>query len=253
MMMNMLWGTFGITHILTLLLSILIIVCIYFILRNKSEKTQIITLFVLSLRGLCAIIYNLIAWKSPLEYLPLHMCSINAIMLPIAILTKHKTIGNLLILWALGALIALLLNYQAANYELLSWTFVMYYFPHTLEFGIPILLFIFKIIKLDYKTIPSTIIITFVIYTLVHFVNVGLNNYFINNNILDWEGNVIQVNYMFSFSPENPVLQLFYNLIPYKYFYMLLAFPIIVIYELLVYLPSILKARKEIKLNLALE
>jgi hypothetical protein len=33
----------------------------------------------------------------------------------------------------------------------------------------------------------------------------------------------------------------------------LLAFPIIVIYELLVYLPSILKARKEIKLNWALE
>ena len=48
---------------------------------------------------------------------------------------------------------------------------------------------------------------------------------------------------MFSISPDNPVLQLLYNIIPYKYFYMLLAFPIIVIYEILIYLPGILKKR----------
>ena len=237
----MIWGNFGIIHYLTLIFSIILIITLYFILKNKTEKTKIITLFILSLSGICAIVYNLVTWKSPLEYLPFHMCSINAILLPIAILTRNKTIGNLLVLWSLGALIALLLNYPAANYEIFSWTFVIYYFPHTLEFGIPILLFIFKIIKLDYRTIPATILITFIIYTIVHFINVGLNNYFIENNILDGNGEIIQVNYMFSFLPDNPVLQLFYNIIPYKYFYMLLAFPIIIIYELAIYLPNILK------------
>ena len=164
----MLWGTFGITHILTLILSILIVVGLFFILRNRSEKTKIITLFILSLSGICAIIYNLIVWKSPLEYLPLHMCSINAIILPIAILTRNKTIGNLLILWSLGALIALLLNYQAANYELLSWTFVIYYFPHTLEFGIPILL---KIIYWIGKVILFRLIICFLFHLIILFYN----------------------------------------------------------------------------------
>jgi uncharacterized membrane protein YwaF len=172
------------------------------------------------------------------------MCSINAIILPIAIITKNKTIGNLLILWSLGALIALILNYPAANYEVFSWTFAIYYFPHTLEFGIPILLFVFGIIKLDYKNIKSTLLITFVIYTVVHFVNVILNNYFVNNNIVDWVGNIIQVNYMFSFSPDNPALQLFYNIVPHKYFYMLLVFPVILVYEVLIYLPSILKIKR---------
>ena len=239
----MVWQTFSLIHIITLIASILLIVGLYFILINKSEKVKIITLFILSLSGLCAIIYNLIVWDSPLEYLPLHMCSINAIILPIAIITRNKTIGNLLILWSLGALVALILNYPAAEYEIFSWTFAIYYFPHTLEFGIPILLFIFGIIKLDYRNIKSTLLITFIIYTVIHFINIALNNYFINNNILDWAGNVIQVNYMFSFSPDNPALQLFYSIIPHKYFYMLAVFPVILIYEVLIYLPNILKEK----------
>ena len=246
----MLWGTFGLTHIITLIISILIIIGIYYILRNKTEKTKIITLFILSLSGICAIIYNLIRWDSPLEYLPLHMCSINAILLPIAILTRNKKIGNLLILWSLGALIALIMNFQGTNYELLSWTFIMYYLPHTLEFGIPILLFIFKIIRLDYKTIPSTLLITFIIYTVIHFINVILNQYFVDNNILDWAGNIIQVNYMFSFTPDNPVLQLFYDIIPHKYFYMLLAFPIIIFYLGCIYVPN--QARRNYRLKKAI-
>ena len=199
----MIWGNFSINHIISLVVSLIIIAGLYFILRNKKEKTQIITLFILSLSGIIAIIYNLVLWGSPLEYLPLHMCSINAMILPFAVLTRKKTISNLLILWSLGAIIALILNFQAANYEILSWTFAIYYFPHTLEFGIPILLFALKLVKLDYKTIPSTLIITFIIYTAVHFCNVALNNYFINNNILDWQGNIIQVNYMFSVIPDN--------------------------------------------------
>ena len=177
------------------------------------------------------------------------MCSINAIILPIAILTKNKYIGNLLILWCVGALIALILNYPAADYDIFSWTFVIYYFPHIFEFGIPILLFVFKVIKLDYKTIPVTLITTFVIYTIVHFINVGLNNYFIKNNIVDYTGNIIQVNYMFSYYPDNPVLQIFYNIIPYKYFYMLIVLPIIGSILLGIYSPTIIKDYKLKKAN----
>ena len=118
-----------------------------------------------------------------------------------------------------------------------------------LRLFITILCVVFKIIRLDYKTIPYTLLITFIIYTFIHIINVCLNQYFINNNILDWAGNIIQVNYMFSFIPDNPVLELFYNIIPYKYFYMLLVFPVIIFYLACIYIPN--QARRNYKLKKA--
>lgn len=217
----MVWGTFTLTHIITLIVGILIIVGLYFLLRNKNPKIQQITLFVLSLSGIAAIIFNLIKWGSPLEYLPLHMCSINAMILPIAILTKNKYICNLLLVWCVGAGLALVVNMDTAHCEIFSVIFNFYYFPHLLEFGIPILLFALKLSELDFKCIPITLLITFLIYTSIHFINVAINNYTEVNNILDWKGEVIQVNYMFSITPSNPILKIMYKIIPYSYWYML--------------------------------
>jgi len=233
------WGFFSITHIISLIVGVGIIVGLYFILRNKSQKTQIITLGILSFSGIAAIIYNLVAWNSPLEYLPLHLCSLNALILPITVLTKNKILGNVLLVWCLGALFALIVNSAMAETEIFSWQFFFYYFPHVLEFGIPILLFAFGLIEKDVKCIFTTVGITMVIYTIIHFINLGLNNYFIENNILDYAGNVLQVNYMFSIKPENPLLDLFYKVIPYKYWYMYLIIPILVIYLSIIYFPQI--------------
>ena len=157
----MTWGFFSLLHIVSLLLASLIIVSLYFILKNKSETVKIIVLGILSFSGISAIIYNLVVWNSPLEYLPLHLCSLNAMMLPIAVFTKNKTINNLLLLWSLGALLALVVNSAQADYEIFSLTFAFYYFPHVLEFGIPILMFSLKLVKKDLRCIASTIGITF--------------------------------------------------------------------------------------------
>ncbi len=235
----MVWGSFGIVHIITLLISILTIVGLYFILRNCSEKVKIIVLGILSFSGIAAIIYNLVTWHSPLEYLPLHLCSLNAMVLPIAVFTKNKTLNNLLLLWALGALLALVVNTAQADFEILSWTFVFYYFPHTLELGIPVLMFLLKLVKKDVKCIASTIAITLVVFTLIHFINQSLNTYFIDNNILNSLGEIIQVNYMYSIRPENPVLQLFYNIVPHSFWYMLLCIPVVIVYLGSIYLKDI--------------
>lgn len=229
------WGTFTPTHILTLVAAVLMVVALYFILKNRSEKTQTIVLFVLSLSGIAAIIYNLLAWNSPLQYLPFHMCSINAMLLPFAVLTKNKTLCNLLLLWCIGAGMALVVNMDTAEAELFDWVFNFYYFPHVLELGIPILIFTLGLSKLDYKCLPSTLIITLGIYTVVHFINLGINDYCIANNILDWKGDIIQVNYMFSITPSNPLLQILYNILPYQYWYMLLIIILVAIYLGIVY------------------
>ena len=239
------WGSFGVVHIATLILAAAIIVGLYLALRGAPRRVQTIVLGVLSFSGIAAIIYNLVTWGSPLEYLPLHLCSINALLLPIVVFTRSKTWGNLLLVWCLGALAALVVNMAQAEYELASWTFVFYYFPHVLEFGIPILLFALGLIENHPKYIPSTIAITMVIYTGVHLANLGLNSYLTANNVLDYAGNLIQVNYMYSIKPENPLLALFWQVIPHEYWYMFMIIPILVVYLSIVYLPQILAKKKQ--------
>ena len=240
----MAWGTFTTTHIITLMISALIIIALYHILKHFSEKVQRIVLFVLSLSGFAAIIFNLVVWNSPIEYLPFHMCSINAILLPIAIATKSKTIGNLLLLWCLGALIALVANFAQGGFLLDEPTFWFYYLPHTFEFGIPVLLFTLGIFHFKPKYILSTIGITLVIYTIVHFINLWINQYCIDNNILDWAGNIIQVNYMYSVRPDaNPLLELFWSWNPHPYFYMLPTLGVVAVYELCLYASWYVKHR----------
>mgnify|MGYP003547254982 FL=1 len=248
----MTWGFLSSAHIISLILAVGIITLLYFILKNKSDRVKTIVLGILSFSGIAAIIYNLVAWNSPLEYLPLHLCSLNAMVLPFAVFTRKKVLNNLLLLWSIGALFALIINVSVSEAEILSWTFVFYYFPHVFELGIPILMFLLKLAKKDVKCIISTVVITMTVYTLIHFVNLWINSYAIKNNIVDWAGNVIKVNYMFSIYPDNPLLNLFYSIIPYQYWYMYLTMVVIVIYLGIVYLKDILKlikAKKQEAIN----
>jgi len=237
----MTWGFFSTAHIGSLILAVGIIAALYFLLRKAKEAVQVAILGLLSFAGIGAIIFNLVTWNSPLEYLPFHLCSLNAMVLPVAVFSRNKILNNLLLLWSLGALIALVLNNAVAEAEIRSWTFAFYYFPHVLEFGIPVLMFLLKLVKKDVKCIATTLGITMVAYTGIHFINLWINAYTAANNIVDWAGNVIKVNYMYSIYPDNPVLTLFYQVIPHAYWYMYLAVAVITVYLVCIYLPDIIK------------
>ncbi len=226
----MTWGFFSVTHIISLVLAVAINIGLYFILKQLSEKAAHIILFVLSFAGIAAIIFNLVAWGTPLEYLPFHLCSINALALPFAVYFRNRVLNNLLLLWSLGAFFALILNNSVAEAELFSATFCFYYFPHLLEAGIPIIMFKLGLVKLDRKCIISTISITMVAYTIIHFINLLVNHICSVNEITNPSGEIISVNYMFSLVPENPLLSLFYSIIPLEYWYMFMIIPIAAIY-----------------------
>lgn len=243
----MLWGSFGLVHIISLLVSAGIVVGLYFALRKAGDKAQTIVLGILSFSGIMAMIYNLVRWNSPLEYLPFHLCSLNALVLPFAVFTKNKVLNNLLLLWALGAVLALVVNTAQADYEIFSWTFFFYYFPHTLEVGVPILMFVLKRTEKDLKCILWTVLITLGALVVIHFINLGINRYCVAQNILDWKGDIVQVNYMYTLRPENPLLQLFYNIIPHEFWYMMMCIPVALVYLSFVYLPEIIKAVKGLK------
>jgi riboflavin transporter FmnP len=75
-------------------------------------------------------------------------------VLPIAVFTRNKALHNLLLLWSLGAVMALVVNTAQANFEIFSKTFGFYFFPHLLEFGIPIMP---SFIKFDFSELPALI------------------------------------------------------------------------------------------------
>ena len=237
------WGFFTPTHILTLVLAAAMVTALYYGLKNKSQKVQTMVLFPLSLSGIAAIIFNLLRWGSPLEYLPLHLCSINAMLLPIAVLTRNKTIGNLLLVWCLGALVAIIANFEMAEATLFSESFNFYFFPHVFEFGIPVLLFKLGLVKKDPECIGSTLTITMLLYTMVHLCNLGINRY------CALVGNGIRVNYMFSIEPTNPVIAMFHQLIPYEYWHMYLVLPIVGLYLILIYAPELTAKRRSAALS----
>lgn len=223
------WGFFTYAHILSLVAAAVMLLSLYWLLKNKSPKVQIWVLFPLSCSGIAAIIFNLLRWGEPLAYLPLHLCSLNALVLPVAVLTRNKHLGNLLLVWCLGAVVALVANFEMVTTKVFGEAFCFYYFPHVFEFGIPLMLFKLGLVKKDARCIVSTLGITMLVYTFVHFCN-KLVNYFSD----------VQVNYMFSLDATNPLTALFYKIIPYEYWYMYLALPIVAVYLLAIYTPELL-------------
>lgn len=237
------WGTFSVAHIITMVLAAAMLIGLYFLLRNRSQKTQTKVLGALSFLGIAAILYELLTKSPTVANLPLHLCSINAMILPFVVFSRNKTMGNLLLVWCLGALAALVLNYDMTEQPLFSWNVFFYYFPHVVEFGIPLLLVALGHIKKDPKCIGSTMGISMAIYTVVHFLNLLINHYCAAAGI-DYSAN-----YMFSMRPNNPLVELFYSWIPHTYWYMYLVLPIVLVYLLIVYAPEIIRYIKKKKEN----
>ena len=198
------WGSFGTVHLATLALAVLMIALLYLILKHRSQKVQTAVLFVLSFAGNAATVYNLMAWGSPLEYLPLHLCAINGLLLPIAVITRNKQLCNLLLLWSLGAFVALVANGTMAAAEITDLPFLFYYFAHVSELGVPILLFSLGHVRKDPKCISSTLGLTWGIYTAVYGINKLINFLCTAYQVTRPDGSLIQVNYMYSMGPIDP-------------------------------------------------
>ncbi len=246
---NITWGSFTPLHIATLILSVVMLLALYFILRRKRDDTKRNVLFVLSLTAPAAVIYNILVWGTQstiLEYLPLHLCSINALLLPALVWRKSNFMGNLLPIYSLGAVAALVFNTFQADYSIFDHVFLMYYFPHTFEFGIPWLMLALGLVEIKPKYILPCLGVTFAMYTGIHCVNLVINDYLAARQLLDSAGNLIQVNYMYSLGAMgNPGLGFFWNLIPHAYFYLLGLFPILAVAYMLMNLRHILRALKK--------
>lgn len=230
----MTWGTFTAQHILTLSAIILTGVSLYFALRRQSDRVKTAALFAVSLLGVAAVIYDLVRWGRPLEYLPLHLCSLNALIIPFAVLTKNKVAAHLTLVWSLGAALVLVVNTGQAHYLMFSEAFWIFTVCHAVDVIVPALLFATGLVRFNVGKAPAVVGSTIAIYTCVHFINLGINRYFIDRSTQVaarsfYGGGIPQVNYMYSLGDEgNAFFAIFREIVPCDYWHMYLIAPILV-------------------------
>lgn len=233
------WGTFTAQHFISIALAPVIAFALYALCRKLSEKRGTALLLILSLWGYAAMLYNLLSWGEPLAYLPLHMCSINAVFLPIALLSRRQMLKNMLPVFALGALSAVICNQGMADAKLGSWVFIMYYVPHVMEFCIPLVMLLTRRILLLPRLILPVALCMLALAAGVHGCNEVINTYLIDPETADF------VNYMYTCDPEGfPILTDLWELNPRKFWYLMPLLPVIALFQLLINLPGMLRRRR---------
>ena len=233
------WGSFGTVHLATLAIAVVLNVLIYLSIRKKSRTRQVLTLFFLSLISAGFVLVGV--FGSPLNIfkaLPISFWGLNAVLLPYAILTRGKKICNILLLWSVGSVMALVFNSSMAHVDVFSGEFIIFFIMHVLGAGIPILLFELGLVTRDTRTVKTTLLVTFLAYTGAHLANLAINS---ANGWSVKEG----VNYLSTLAPSSHLLHFFYTIIPAEYWYMVLALPLVVAYMVFWYLPEILDERRK--------
>ena len=223
------------------------------ILRGKSErakKTVLVAACILTLIGFFVYKYFLsidaefneataamggFNWWGEL---PLQLCNINMILIPIAVLTNRRPLMSFcFFVGPLGALMALVMPGTGFDgYPILLPRMLGYYGTHFMVIIDALALAVFGLYRPRFRDLPGTIAALLAVSLAVFGVNV----------LLRAAGLHPKANYFFSMETEgNPVLELFYRFVPYPYLYELPSFLILIPYMLLVTAGFALADRKK--------
>ena len=221
-----------------LLLLVLAGVC----LRGKSERTKktvLVTACVLTLLGFFVYKYFLSIDAEFNEVtasmggfnwwgeLPLQLCNINLILIPIAVLTNRRALMSFaFFVGPLGALMALVMPGTGFDgYSILLPRMLGYYGTHFMVIIEALALAVFGLYRPRFRDLPGTIAALLVVSLAV----------FGFNMLLRTTGLHPKANYFFSVETEgNPVLDLFYSRIPYPWLYELPSILILLPYMLII-------------------
>lgn len=242
-------GVFFAFFALFLLLLVLAGVC----LRGKSERTKktvLVTACVLTLLGFFVYKYFLsidaefneataamggFNWWGEL---PLQLCNINMILIPIAVLTNRRALMSFaFFVGPLGALMALVMPGTGFDgYSILLPRMLGYYGTHFMVIIEALALAVFGLYRPRFRDLPGTVA-ALVLISLAVF---GFNM------LLRTTGLHPKANYFFSVETEgNPVLDLFYSRIPYPWLYELPSILILLPYMLIITAGFALADRKK--------
>ena len=234
---------------------ILLLIASSLALKGKSEKTKgtvLISACILTLIGFVLYKYflsldkdyNLITadmggfnWWGEL---PLQLCNINMILIPIAVWKKSRPLACFcFFLGPLGALMALAMPGNGfAGYSLLLPRMLGYYGTHFMIVIEGWALVAFGLFRPRLKDLPRTILAVFAIAFAV----------FLFNMLLRWTGLHPKANYFYSVETEgNFLLEIFHRWIPFPFLYLIPSIGILMVYVLLITIPMELIERRKKK------
>ena len=149
----------NIYYYLSLILMILLTVCLFFLLRGKSDKTIKITLLGLAIFNFL-LHFLKILHPSYMENIRLslirmsieNICALTTILLPFAILFKNKIIKSYVYLISfLGGLMAVIISTDPIGKPIYEFNSIRYYICHYILFITPILACLLKEFKPEIK------------------------------------------------------------------------------------------------------
>ena len=235
----------------TFSLFLLLLVASSLLLRKKSEKARQTVLIAACAVTLIGYILYKFAIYADTDYhlltaemggfnwwgeLPLHLCNINMLMIPLAVLRKSRPLQCFcFFLGPLGALMALIMPATGFHgYSLLLPRMLGYYGIHFMIVIEGLSLVTFGLFRPRFRDLPQAILAVLVISFCV----------FLFNLLLRRTGLHPKANYFYSVETEgNFLLEIFYRWIPLPYLYLMPSFGILVPYMLLITLPFSLADR----------
>ena len=213
------------------------------ILKKRSEKTRRIVLIVACLVTFVGFFIYKYYLSIDTEYdkliietrggftwwaeLPLQLCNINMMLIPIAVATKSRPLMSFGFFMApLGALMALLSPAVGFDgYSIWLPRMLGFYGTHFMIIIEGLALATFGLYRPKFRDLPRTVLAAFLIALVIFGVNM----------LLRWSGLHPKANYFFSVETEgNFLLEIFHKWIPVPFLYLLPALLILVPYMALV-------------------
>lgn len=164
---------FSLTHILYLLSCILICIIFYFLFRNKSKKTQkisiltiLLTAFILHFLKLLTPEYKNNLPSSLISITPETLCAASTLIFPFIFISKNEKLKDyMLIFGTISGLATLLIPADlVGSYDWIEIT--RFFFAHLTIFICPFFMFIFNIHKPTRKWIKNTLL-TLILITII--------------------------------------------------------------------------------------
>ncbi len=208
---------------------LLLLIVASLLLRGKSERAKQITLTVACSVTLLGFIAYKYALSVDAEFnvltaemggfnwwgeLPLQLCNINMLLIPVAVWTKKRPLLSFCFFVApLGALMAIVMPGTGfSGYSLLLPRMLGYFGTHFMIFIEGLALVTFGLFRPRFRDIPMTMVTLFVIALVI----------FGFNMLLRATGLHPKANYFFAVETEgNPLLDLFHSWLPWPFLFLL--------------------------------
>ncbi len=242
---------------LSLAFFLLLLIVASILLHTKSTETKDIVLITACVITMIGFIFYKFFLSRDLDYssitanmggfnwwgeLPLQLCNINMIMIPIAVWKKSRSLGCFcFFLGPLGALMALIMPGNGfEGYSIFLPRMLGYYGTHFMIVIEGLALVTFGMFRPKLRDLPRAILAALLIAFAVFCINL----------LLRCTGLHPKANYFFSMETEgNPLLELFYGWIPVPFLYLMPCSIILGVYMLALTIPLEMIERKKLKTN----